>query len=213
MEEIEKWLDNTADYEAGKALYNIYAPRYRKDEVLALQINSSSNSFSKEILKEELREIVKLIAFAKSPEKAQSMMFHKRGDIDGLPEDLKALDDLIPTLYKNRDFHRYRARDMQSGPTLRNEIFLAVKLDLRIREIYSILDYYKRTGMYPPGYVTDGENSEESKIEIMTAWLIAQKRYPSQISRMKDNPDHAEEVAEMRKVMAEINEFIKHATE
>lgn len=213
MEEIEEWLRNTADYEAGKQLYNIYAPRYRNDEVLALQINSSSNSFSKEILKEELREIVKLIAFAKSPEKSRCMKFHKRGDTDELPADLKELDDQIPILFKNRDYHRYKSRELPSGPTLRNEIYQAVKMDLRIREIYSILDYYKRTGMYPPGYVMDGPESEAAKIDIMTGWLIAQKRYPSQISRLKDKPEHAEEVAEMRKVMNQINEFIKHATE
>lgn len=210
MEELEAWLRSGRDFEAGRLLYNKYAPRYRPNRVFSLQINSSRNSLSEDLLEKELSEIYKVIKKAKRPAPKSSAKYHTRGEQSDLPPDLRALDDQIPKLYKNRDYYRYQARETEPGALLKDLAIKALKCDLRIREIYKILDYYKRTGLYPPGYFPD-DTQDQEKIAQLTFWLKAQRTYPKWIQRNKNNPEKAAEVKERQKVMDKINEYLKYA--
>jgi len=210
MEEIRAWLLDTRDFAVGKRLYNTYAPRYRENGVLAMQINLSENSLSRDLLIQELKAIAETVTVAKAPKKESRKYFANATEHD-LPADLTELAESIPLLYKNRDFHRYKCRELKSGKTLLESASMAVKYDLKIREIYKTLDFYQRTATYPPGYVTQGPDQEDGQVAMMTRWLFALKRYPIKISRLNAKPEHADEVARMRKVLDDINKFLADA--
>lgn len=208
MDEIKEWLESPSDYEAGKQLYNAYAPRYRQNDILAGQINRFENSFTFKILKTELEAILETISAKTSKAVSKSMKFHKVGKSVDLPEDLKKLSDEIPLIFKRRDKLRYESRDVEPGDKLREMAFEIVDLDQEIRRRYKVLDFFERTGSYPPGY-GDPEAYEKSEIDKLIFWLQASHSYPSWISRNKDKPEKAKEVEQKRKVMADIYKFLK----
>lgn len=209
MDEIEAWLKGSGDFEQGRLLYNEYAPRYRPNRALAFQINQGNNSLTRELLWEELEQIYEELE-RRRPRSKKSAKLHTRGEQINLPPDLKQLDDSIPEYYKKRDYYRYRARDISSGPSLRKMAYDIVRYDRMIRDAYRILDYWKKTGCYPPGYAPPGDDPEQTKIDQLTFWLRAMKSYPSFISRNKKNPAKAKEVETKQKVMDEINEYLDY---
>lgn len=204
--ELQEWLDNPADFEIGKKLYNTYSIRYRPNKILARQINGFQNSVTHRLLIDELTAIAASIP----QRKTASAKYHTVGKDVDLPDDLKKLSEEIPVLYKNRDFLRYKARDMEPGSALRQMARQIVELDLKIRKRYKVLDFYARTGNYPPGFHNPDEH-EQSEREKLIFWLKAMRSYPSWISRNKNNPLRADEVAEKRKVMQDIDEFLRNA--
>lgn len=213
MNPIDTWIETGADYATGKQLYNAYAPRYRASKVKAEQINNFDNSYSRELLRTELMALRELLCAKEvsSPgeQKAQSNRYIHNKDIK-LPPDLETMRDEIPKLYKQRDRARYSARDEMQGPKLLQLAMEAVRLDQRIRRAYRILDYYTKTGMFPPDYIPAGDKADERLVDKLIFWLKAQKSYPSQISRLNKDPERADEVAEMRQVMSDINQFLEH---
>lgn len=209
MEELEAWLEGPGDFEQGRLIYNDYAPRYRPNRALAFQINQGNNSLSREILRDELQSIFEEVK-KRRPRSKKSAKYHTRGEQIDLPPDLAEIDSSIPGYYKKRDYFRYKAREMDPGPSLRDVAAEAVRYDLMIRKAYKVLDYYKRTGLYPPDYAPPGTDAEKSKIEQLTFWLRAMKSYPSFISRNKNNPERKNEVEEKQRVMDEINKYLDH---
>ena len=209
MDELEDWLKASGDFEQGVMIYNDYAPRYRPNRALAFQINLGNNSLSRELLREELQLIFAELE-KRRPRTKESAKYHTRGEQIDLPEDLRKLDNAIPEYYKKRDFNRYKAREMQPGPSLRDVAYQAVRYDLMIRQAYKVLDYYKRTGLYPPDYAPPGTAAEQGKIEQLTFWLRAMKSYPSFISRNKNNPNRKKDVEVKQKVLEEINQYLAY---
>ena len=206
-ERIKEWLDGFGDLVEGRQLYNLYAPRYRPDPAIANQINAFSNSFTKKILREELIAIYAIVNKKKEVKKETSNMYHRLGDYEHLPEDLQELDKKTKMLYKKRDILRMKSRELDSGPKLHDMARTIVAMDAEIRQNWKVLDYFSQTGMYPPDwkFIKEGE---AGKIEQLTFWLRALKSYPSFISRNAKNPEKAQEVAEKKQVLDDINKYL-----
>lgn len=209
MQEIQNWLDNPGDIEIGRKLYNLYAPRYKPSAVISAQINKFDNSYTRELLGEELGAILDLISKAVNSPRPESAKYHTRGSSEDLPEDLKALDEQIPLLFKKRDACRYAMRSMDTGLALRDMAYKAVTYDQEIRRIYKILDFFSRTGNYPPDWKL--ENPEQTEVDKLIFWLKAQRAYPRWIARNKNNPDKAAELKERQDVLNEISKYLRDA--
>lgn len=209
MREIQSWLDDPSDIATGKKIYNAYCQRYRPSAAIAAQINSFSNSFTTNLLKRELSAILAIVESHKKPIGTTSAKYHTRGSTIDFPEDLKKLDEQIPVLFKQRDVCRYAMRDLEPGIALRDMAYKAVTYDQLIRKYYKALDFYSRTGEYPPDW--NEEEAEKTETQKLQFWLRALKAYPRWIARNRNNEEKAAELKEKEEVLTQINTYLKDA--
>jgi hypothetical protein len=207
MNEIKAWLNGPRDFQEGKKLLLEYYDRYLDNPGAIYQITNFQNEYSHDLLVELISEIYQAIADATTYSPLETHMDFSHADTHSLPEDLQQLADENKLLYKKRDELRYSSRLLPSGPSLHKAAIQIVGIDQRIRKSYSILDYFTRTGQYPPDF---GASADESDIvKLLTSYLRAMKSFPAFISRNKDKPNRAKEVAYKKQILEDINQFLE----
>jgi len=209
MQDIQDWLDTDQDFLRGRELYALYAPRYLNDRGAAYQIKTYDNEFSRELLFKSLSRILELVKAARREKPTESHKDFSHQQEQDLPDDLQELARKVKLLYKKRDQLRYQSRQIPSGDKLHSAARHILLIDHEIRKAYSVLDYFTRTGNYPPGY--GKPMTDEITIETLTFWLHAQRSFPSYISRNKNKPNRQKEVAYKQSVLTKINEYLSNA--